>query len=258
MGIKFQNPPINELIIGLYFDRPMLVRSEHIGMFWGSVRNQFPKIQQQPELPPMSSEMTISFSEPYPMPRFWLTSLDDQHIIQIQQNAFLFNWRKGSNHYPHYEIQLKKFKELYAAYCTFLKSEFDIQEPSIQLTELTYSNLIEANEYWRGPQDTIKVVNGFSLPGEAEMGAHIADFQSVISYNVEDNININVTARSARLPEDLGKRALVLELRARGIHQSANFLATETWFDSAHEALGTTFLKMTNQSIQRSLWKIEK
>jgi hypothetical protein len=34
---EYKNPPINELVLGLYFDRHILpFRSEHVGLFWGS------------------------------------------------------------------------------------------------------------------------------------------------------------------------------------------------------------------------------
>jgi hypothetical protein len=42
-------------------------------------------------------------SEIYPMPRFWLEAEDGTILMQIQKNAFLFNWRKREAQYPHYE-----------------------------------------------------------------------------------------------------------------------------------------------------------
>jgi hypothetical protein len=39
MSVKFKNPPINELVIGVYFDGEVpSLRSEHIGLFWGEVK----------------------------------------------------------------------------------------------------------------------------------------------------------------------------------------------------------------------------
>ncbi len=35
MKVRFKNPPINELIIGVYFHPPLArLRSEHIGLLW--------------------------------------------------------------------------------------------------------------------------------------------------------------------------------------------------------------------------------
>ena len=96
MNVKYKNPPIDELIIGLYFDQPILpLRSEYVGLFWSEIRKEFPKIQQQVELslPLLRPSLTFQVGltdELYPMPRFWLISEDDTFLIQIQQERFHF------------------------------------------------------------------------------------------------------------------------------------------------------------------------
>ena len=51
MHRKFKRPPINELVIGVYFASEVAtLQAEHIGIFWSSIRNEFPKIQQRPLL----------------------------------------------------------------------------------------------------------------------------------------------------------------------------------------------------------------
>jgi uncharacterized protein (TIGR04255 family) len=51
MTIKFKNPPVTEVVIGVYFSTPIFkLKAEHIGLFWNSLRKKFPQIQQQPEL----------------------------------------------------------------------------------------------------------------------------------------------------------------------------------------------------------------
>src|SRR4051812_2068164 len=103
MSIKFKNPPINELVIGVHFEREIAsLRSEHVGLFWGQVRQTFPNIQQQtpvvpPTLPPLQQ---LFVSSELWMPRFWLEAPDDSILMQIQNNAFLFNWRKRETDYP--------------------------------------------------------------------------------------------------------------------------------------------------------------
>jgi hypothetical protein len=45
-------------------------------------------------------EFTI---EQFPTPRFWFEAADGITLIQLQKNAFIFNWRKRDNDYPHFE-----------------------------------------------------------------------------------------------------------------------------------------------------------
>ncbi len=94
---RFRNPPINELIIGAYFEPPVIaLRSEHIGLLWSRLRHEFPVVKQRKPLgivePPPRAVLTIS-EEFLVMPRFWFVSKDKVHLIQVQKNAFLLNWR---------------------------------------------------------------------------------------------------------------------------------------------------------------------
>src|SRR5438045_572199 len=109
MRLKFKYPPINEVIVGLYFASEVApLRAEHVGVFWSTVRKDFPKIQQQPVLmiPPTSAagflELTFT-NELFPMPRYWLEGIDDAYLMQIQRDAFIFNWRKRGAEYPHFD-----------------------------------------------------------------------------------------------------------------------------------------------------------
>jgi hypothetical protein len=33
--------------------------------------------------------------EVFPLPRFWFVAKDEATLLQVQKNAFLFNWRKN-------------------------------------------------------------------------------------------------------------------------------------------------------------------
>src|SRR5262245_4204452 len=126
--IKFRHPPINELVIGIYFaqDLPGL-RAEHVGLFWASVRKNFPNIRQQPEVTKPSPVVDAKLvnivtmtDELFPMPRYWLQGKDGDELIQIQKGAFLFNWRRGTVAYPHFDQVKAAFDKQYAAYLRFL------------------------------------------------------------------------------------------------------------------------------------------
>ena len=80
MPLKFKNPPINEVVIAVYFRQPIIdFRSEHVGLLWAKFMEEFPHISQHPMLGPEI------FAEPesYPMPRYRLTSQDQSTLIQI-------------------------------------------------------------------------------------------------------------------------------------------------------------------------------
>lgn len=260
MKTKFKFPPINELIIGAYFDQPVApLHSEHVGLFWAELRKEFPRIQQQPELslPIMGPTLTFQFGmadEPYPMPRFWLISEDDSFLMQIQKNAFIFNWRKRDAEYPHFENVKSSFDKYFELYSLFLRRELGIERINIQITELTYSNLIEPNEYWNNTTDTPKLIPTLSIP---ELGLPIEgnpDFNYLTAYKLAVDMKLNVLVRTGRKATEADKSVLIFELRALGALGSAGKVEADAWFDRAHVAVGNCFMNLTNPSIQSHYW----
>jgi uncharacterized protein (TIGR04255 family) len=258
MNVKYKKPPINELIIGAYFERPISLRAEHVGLFWSEIRPEFPKIQQQPELAlPIVGTLTfhIGADEPYPMPRFWLISADETLLLQIQKNAFFLNWRKRESDYPHFDNVKSSFDKFFEIYSKFLLSELNIELPNIQISELTYSNIIEPNEYWRDVSDTARLMPAISIPDPGLPVEAKPDFNYVTAYKLASDLGLNVAVRSARKATDAGTAVLVFEFRALGALGAASKRDADAWYEKAHDAIGRCFTSMTSPDIQRQYWQ---
>ncbi|CAN0305133.1 unnamed protein product [Phaeothamnion confervicola] len=261
MKLKFKNPPINEVVLGVYFDREIVeLKLEHVGLFWSLLRDRYPTVEQHPPVtPPLpfgSQFNTESSAEYFPMPRFWLKAADDRMLVQIQRNAFLQNWRRREGRYPHYDAVKACFDSNFDEFVGFLSRELSVS-PNVQLAELTYVNVIEACEYWQNPGDTAKVIPGFSLPIAVE-GAepHKTDFNQVTYQSVRDDLGIRITIRSGRRAQE-PDTALIFELRALGLLGGASKADADEWFIEAHEVIGETFLRLTNPEIQQKYWQPE-
>jgi uncharacterized protein (TIGR04255 family) len=263
MRIKFRNPPINELVIGVYFDRGISsFRSEHVGLFWSTIRKGFPVVRQRPNVTPPLFGPAGSFmielageSEVYPMPRFWLESEDGVTLMQIQKNAFLFNWRKREAQYPHYENVKTAFDENFSRFSRFIESEVHATQPALQIAELTYINLVESCEYWRGPQDTENVFPNFRLVGLGPEGTTPADFNQITSQRFAMDLTLTTSIRSGRSAPDADKQVLIFEFRAIGLLGTAGRSEADAWFERAHETIGECFTSMTNPYIQEQYWQ---
>jgi uncharacterized protein (TIGR04255 family) len=259
---KFKNPPINELIVGVYFngETPGL-RAEHVGAFWASVRKDFPHIQQQLQVThpalaaavafvPVSFELTTS-GEVLPMPRFWLESTEPAYLMQIQKDAFLFNWRRKDKDYPHFYAVKDGFDSNFARFADFVQTEFQIALPPIAVAELTYTNLIEPCEYWSTPRDTKNVLPHFSL-ASSDMASEPADFNQITVQRFEKDLAIRTTVRNAATSKG---SCLVFELRCTGAQGNVTKSATDAWFERAHDLVGRRFLDMTSPEIQGRYWE---
>lgn len=260
MKVKFNNPPINELIIGVYFESPIQkLRTEHIGLIWSRLRDRLPKVEQrEPIVTSLHPGLTIS-NEPDFFSRYWFVSEDSASLIQIQRDAFIHNWRRKDSEYPRYSQQVKpNFDEYYTIFESFIEEEVEDVRPRIRVCELAYVDVVDICEYWKGPQDTGKVIPSLaeSLRGFGSEPAFAIN--NVSLFKPKSDIELNVGVRTAQSTNGSEATRLVLEFRARGHMGGVLKPDTESWFSSAHETILEWFLKLTNNEIQRKYWNLEE
>jgi uncharacterized protein (TIGR04255 family) len=257
--MKFKFPPINELVIGVYFNAPLMgLRAEHIGLFWHSIRKEFPIVTQNG---PIVSEVGVGVpaaimsgpDEVYPLPRFWFVSADQIMLLQLQRNAFLLNWRKRDQVYPHYEAVKLEFDRLYGVFAEFARGSVG-QDFAIEAAELTYINLAQAGKYWSGVGDIATVVPSFRV---TEIGVEKAELTSVTQstvWKIAEDLSLTAKVQTATLTADK-RPALVFELSAKGRLGAGTKAEADQWFARAHEVTGKAFKGMTSAEIQTRVWQ---
>jgi len=262
--IKFRKPPIDELVIGVYFDREIDgLRTQHVGLFWQKFRKEFPTARQRPVTVPVGGgapgqveiEFLSSDDEIVPMPRFWFEAADGVTLIQLQKNAFLFNWRKREAEYPHFDVVKQGFDKNFALFTSFLSTELSVPMAPIAIAELMYVNKIEECEYWLRPEDTANVLPNFRLPTADKPAVGTLDFVQSTRQSYAHDLFLTTTVRSARSARDTRRPVLVFELRALGALGGVDKSAADEWFIRAHDTIGACFLAMTNPDIQARYWE---
>jgi uncharacterized protein (TIGR04255 family) len=110
---EFEQPPVSEVVLWVQFASNPQFRIVHAGLFWGSIREQFPSVSEQVPLPPAFEAFGVPMmGQPvqlqalFAFPRFWFESDDKTYLLQLQQDRILFNWRatSGQSTYPRYEF----------------------------------------------------------------------------------------------------------------------------------------------------------
>jgi uncharacterized protein (TIGR04255 family) len=78
------------------------------------------------------------------MPRFWFEERDGAHLLQIQQDRILHNWRKreADHDYPRYEAIRNRFESDLETFLDFLAAE-QLGELRPNQCEVTYINTID-------------------------------------------------------------------------------------------------------------------
>ena len=254
MKVQFENPPVNELVIATYFSSPLPdFRNEHIGLFWSKVRDKFPKIKQQG--PTGSAEVLSPIgNELFPMPRYQFISDDESNLLQVQKNAFVFNWVRRDGDYPNFHKNLKpSFDRYFSVFSEFVRQEVGVADLNIDLCELSYLDVIKPCDYWSGPEDTPSVLPFVRFPDAETKEGRLSAFNCTYSFVESDDLQLIVSPRSGLSGPD---PALVMEFKASQRLGQASKSEADSWFDRAHDAIISRFLNITSGDIQRDHWKL--
>ena len=153
----FRKPPVTEVVLSIQFASPPNLRVVHAGLYWESIRSKYPKTSEQPPIMPVFEicggvpaqqpvfQLQTVFG--YSMPRFWFESTEGDHLVQLQQDRILHNWRRRSPEmeYPRYE----RLRENFVAEIDKLSDLFHrerIGEIQPNQCEVTYINTISLPE----------------------------------------------------------------------------------------------------------------
>jgi uncharacterized protein (TIGR04255 family) len=250
MRRKYRNPPINEVVIGVYFADPILaMRAEHIGLFWSGIKEDFPEVKQNV---PIGNIDIPAPEEIFPLPRFWFTSRDGAYLIQVQRNAFLLNWRKKDSAYPHYEEVKTKFDEFFELFRSFCERQFGIARLGIARCELNYVNLIGPPPL-RTFADTERVIPSFQ-PLSIGSGRTVRGFSLTYEYPIASDLALTLIFQT-RKNQQSGEDVLYLELRTGGALQAQSEDSRTVWFERAHDAIGDAFNTLTSDQVQKEHWQ---
>lgn len=252
MRVKYKNPPINEVVVGVYLRSPLVaLRAEHIGLFWSGLKSDFPVSQQAP---PLAEFQIPGENEIFPLPRFWFISEDDSLLLQVQRNALLFNWRKRGDIYPHYENIKEKFDRYFSEFQSFVQSEFAGNSIEVETCELAYINTIENKPYFSSVQDMPKVLPGISPP-RLSTGEN-THFNVMYNFSRDADRSLRITVQNRR-NNDTNNDVLYFDIRALGQPKGNGPEFLNSWFDSAHDDIGQTFRDLTSPVIQNEYWQPE-
>lgn len=105
----FDRPPVTEVALGVQFNT-LPVRAIDLGPLRQRWFADYPIVQEQPPLEPAMEDgpraMPVIVFGPAPMMRHWFMSEDQTHLLQVQQDRLILNWRRMSDdaEYPRYPV----------------------------------------------------------------------------------------------------------------------------------------------------------
>lgn len=272
---NFKSPPIAEVAFSIQFEELPRLRSPQVGLYWGQIREKFPRASEQPLVGPVferfdepsrraQRQLVVRLREPSPL-RSFLLNESGSELLQIQVNRFGFNWREMNQekrHYPRYPSLLRRFEEELSGFEAFIAEE-ELGSLIFTQCELTYVNIIDSDNGSRLLSD---VLTCLADQGSDDFMPPQEEARLRVSYqiNVEDNEERNrapvgrlhVTAEP-RVSLSTGALVYRLELTARGLPITPDKEGVLEFLDLGREWIVRGFASITTPEMHE-IWRRER
>lgn len=249
----YTNPPLSEVACGVSFEPLESMRIPHIGLFWQAVRDEFPITQHAAPLGDFQGAIDMA---DMPIPRVWLISQSENSLIQIQNDRFIFNWRRVSpdDIYPRYEYVIESFRKYFELFLSFVESN-DLGEVKPTEGELTYINQIPQGEGWQDVGQIGNIMNDISWAGDKKFLPPPDIINCLSIFTLPDGsgkMNVSIQPAKRRTDET---RIFLMELSCKGLKAQHDLSQLWSWYELAHAWIVKGFEDLTQNEIQQKTWK---
>lgn len=260
-SVKFDSPPVVEVACGVLFASPGPIETVHIGAFWDRVKTQFPSVSDAPPLAPLVEQDGNAVAEYEwmdlpPLRRTWMVSENGCNLIQVQQDRFLFNWKRTLDQdvYPSYENVIRDFEKYFEAFMKFL-DDVKVSRPVCKQFDLTYVNFIAASNGLDRVDVSNMFVDHIRSDSPERFLPELERFSWSTSYPLPEGTGrLHVVAQSA-VNSATSEKIVRLDMIARGIPTTQSDGSMRAWFDTAHEWITHGFADATSPILQKEIWK---
>jgi uncharacterized protein (TIGR04255 family) len=260
--MKFHNPPIIEIVLGVQFAPLSPWCGGHAGWFWKQflgkewkhtadaplIGDLFEKFDTEQTWGPAGVSLFMAQSSPS---RLQITNEDGDRMIQIQSTRFHYNWKKASGRYPSYETILKEFLANLNLFKKFI-NEAAVGEFAPNQWELTYVDHIPQGELWKTCDDWAGIFPGLFANPVKFPGA-VAERTAIdCSYVMEGNRGrLHVQAHRGKASDKAEVELLSLQTTARGPIRADKKWTLEEGLELGHEAVTNMFLATSSANARR-------
>lgn len=266
---EYDHPPVIEVVIGVQFAELEGFLPIHPGLFWLSIREEYPNVESAPMLPQVIEKFGDSSEGGNPfdtasigifpwsaMPRSFFIDESGRWLVQLQSTRLLQNWRKSGSDdiYPRFPAVHQRFEQSWIRLQEFCRRE-KISQPLVDQLEVTYINHIPKGEGWEAPGEVGLVFPDLNwrskhdFLNDPEATAWKADFLLPNKCG-----RLHVAVRQATRKTD-GVPVLLSELTARGRPSELSEASMRDWVELAREWIVRGFADLASEQIQQTVWR---
>jgi uncharacterized protein (TIGR04255 family) len=268
----FEGPPVTEVVVSAQFEPLSKFAIPQMGLLWQRFRDQYPKTEQHPALPPVVERLGIRSTierqfrfevEREPTVRLWFLNEAGDQLVQVQSDRFIRNWRRVPNApgtYPRFDRSIRpRFTEDYRSFCAFLKDE-GIGQPVVNQVEVSYINNIVMGEAWHTHGDLGRMFRGWSrdtLIGRAPESINLRTSYVIESDKGEFLGRLHALIQSGFRSEAGSaeeEAVFVFTLTARGRPLGEGEAGMLAFVELAHREIVLSFDKMTTDEAH-AIWR---
>jgi len=260
----YERPPVIEVVYGIQFSPLPELRTPLIGLFWQSIKADYPKFKEMPPLAPLierfdqetpTEQPMLEFLQEAPLPRMFFLDNHENWVMQVQNDRFLHNWKRVSDEdvYPRFDVVSDRFFQAWGKFCDFCRSE-SISNPKLNQLELTYINHIPVRESRPIGEEVTAIFPDIVWRKDHEFLPVPETLSWKTSFLLpKKQGRLHVSLRHARRIKD-NTTTLLLELTARGIPEVSEQPQVKEWFALSREWIVRGFSDLTNSDVQKKSW----
>lgn len=253
----YENPPVVEVALGIQFDPLVKLNPIEIGRLSEIWRKDFPDNLEQPALPHlfgsnMSIPPSIQIAIGQSPRRYWFLNKTGDHLIQLQNDRMIVNWRKITKDlsYPRYWSIKEMLKTKFEDFNQFVKKNA-LGEIKIDRIEAAYVNLIDVSS--TEPNKLENVVRFWNVAENHHLGE-----PNIVNVNVQfdapDPLKMNVSLASASGIDE--KPTLSMTIQVFGKPFTDKVESALEALDVAHVHIVKSFDELTVQTMHDKWRKI--
>jgi len=260
---EYARPPVVEVAMGVHFPTIATLGITHLGLLSQRAKEKgYLRIEQHPPIPYRPEPPAGSFLRPQisfrisgrpDVPRVWFLDEPGNRVIQVQQDMFLYNWRKvaDNDQYPSFENVRDSFFCCWTDFKVFLND--NSMESIPDQCQLTYVNQTPKGDGWDSPADWASLFTTFEwrprsgfLPGPESVGWFM-------TWPLEDGKGRLYLELSPAATKD-DQPLLRWEFTARGQPDESTDSGITRWYDTAHQWIVRAFADLNTEKAD-ALWR---
>lgn len=259
---SFVQPPLDEVAADLQFN-PLAIKAADVGAFHALIAGEYPHSMDVPPLPPTFETEGGSSMSPFGqniaagfLPRSWFISLNDEHLIQLQTDRLIVNWRSrpNGNAYPLYQEVRKRFAAAHEALTVFVNQR-GYSDVVPNQCDLSYFNKVPLppGVEWGDVDQLLRgvTINSFLTETEQFSDCHLLLRRSI--RNQEGNTFRRLQVECRPIQTGVDQKAWGLNITVKGRPAHPTLEAVLDFFDTAHVEIVRCFSAITTETMQ-SLW----